>query len=65
MTGVILATYCAQYQHAVPFLRNKMLYPLLKPPKAHAFFFRGGGIVWHRYQKIVLSFLSRAEVTVL
>ena len=39
MKGVILATYCAQYQHAVPFLRNKMLYPLLKPPKAHG----GGG----------------------
>ena len=31
-----IATYCVQYPHAVPFMRNKMSYRQLKPPKIHA-----------------------------
>ena len=30
-----LTTYCVWYPHAVPFLRNKILYSLLKTPKAY------------------------------
>ena len=35
-SGLILATYCVKYSHAMPFLRNKMPYWLLKPSKANA-----------------------------
>ena len=31
--GLILTTYCVRYQQAVPFLRNKMAYFLLKTSK--------------------------------
>ena len=41
LAKLLLATYCVQYQHAVPFLRNKVPYPLLKPPKTYANFFGG------------------------
>ena len=34
--GLILATYWLWYPHAVPFLRNKILYSPLKPSKPHA-----------------------------
>ena len=34
-TGLISTTYYMQYPHAVPFLRNKMPYSLLKSPKTH------------------------------
>ena len=33
--GLILTTYCVRYPHAVPFLRNKMPFSLLKPVKIH------------------------------
>ena len=32
-TGPFLSTYCVQYPHAVPFLRNKMPFSLIKSPK--------------------------------
>ena len=35
-SGLILATYCVKYSHAMPFLRNKMPYWPLKPSKANA-----------------------------
>ena len=34
--GLILTTYCVQYPHVVPLLRNRIPYSLLKPPKIHA-----------------------------
>ena len=36
LTGLILATYCMRYPHAMPFLWNKMPYYLLQTPKTHA-----------------------------
>ena len=36
LSGLILTTYSMQYPHTVPFLRNKVPYSLLKPPKTHA-----------------------------
>ena len=35
-SGLISAYYCMRYPHTVPFLKNKMPYPLPKPPKTHA-----------------------------
>ena len=31
-----LTTYCVQYLHTMPHLRNEIPYSLLKTPKAHA-----------------------------
>ena len=36
LPGLILATYCVQYPHAMAFLSNKMSYSLLKTLKTHA-----------------------------
>ena len=35
LAGLILATYCVRYPHAMPFLWNKMPCSLLKTPKTH------------------------------
>ena len=35
IAGLILAMYCVRYPYAVPFLRNKMPYSVLKTPKTH------------------------------
>ena len=42
VSGLILTTYCVRYPHAVPFLRNKVPFFLLKAPKAHAVLGGGG-----------------------
>ena len=34
-TWVFLATYCVQYPHTLPFLRNRIPYSLLKTSKPH------------------------------
>ena len=35
-SGLILATYCMRYPHAMPFLWNKIPYSLPKAQKTHA-----------------------------
>ena len=35
-TGLILTNDCVRYPHAVPFLRNRAPFSLLKPSKTHA-----------------------------
>ena len=59
--GLILTTYCVRYPGAVPFLRNKMPFSLLKPLKIHVVSGggRGDGEGWSILNyALLLDFLS-------